>query len=390
MSILVLNTGSSSLKFSLFDDQVLETSITGQVDWHDGQSSTLTVKPTGQAERTSECQVGDPGAAATLVIATVNDPGIAAIGHRVVHGGTKFHQSIRIDQAVEAEIKHLTDLAPLHNPPALLAIDAAIKSLPGVPQVAVFDTSFFAHLPRSAAIYPVPQTWTKDYGIRKFGFHGISHSYCSTRAAEILGRDIKTLKIVVCHLGNGASAAAINGGIGVDTTMGFTPLTGLMMGTRSGEVDPGVLLYLMKEKGLTADQVDNALNHESGLIGVSGVSNDYRKVEQAATKGDDNAKLALEIYAARVRSSIGALAATLGGLDALVFAAGVGENSAMLRAAACNGLEFLGVRLDHAKNEASPRDSDIARAESTARVLVIHTREDLVIARETRRIGLYG
>ncbi len=392
MSILVLNTGSSSLKFALFDAGAQDVLVGGEVDWH-GQDhpSELVVRPAGGGESRTPCDAADAGAAARLAIETVAGPGldpgaIAAIGHRIVHGGGRFRESVRVDAAVEAEIGRLTGLAPLHNPPALAALAAAKAARPGVPQVAVFDTSFFADLPRSAAVYPVPRDWTDRLGIRRFGFHGISHAYCAGRVAEILGRDPGSLRLVVCHLGNGCSASAIRGGVPVDTTMGFTPLTGLMMGTRSGSVDPGILLYLMRAHGMTADQLDDALNHASGLLGVSGVSADYRKVEQAADAGDDRARLALEIYAARVRSAIGALAATLGGLDALVFAAGVGENSATLRAAACDGLRFLGVRLDPARNADHPRDVDIAENDSPARILVVHTREELMIAREVRRL----
>ena len=392
MGILVLNTGSSSLKFSLFDDKAREADVEGEVDWH-GQDhpAELVVCRDGQPEQRSPCDAHEPGAAATLAIRTVKDTldsgrKIAAIGHRIVHGGSRFRESARIDSALEAELDHLTELAPLHNPPALKAIAAAKAEEPGVPQVAVFDTSFFADLPRSAAIYPTPWEWHEDFGIRRYGFHGISHAYCAGRAAEILGRDPLGLRLVICHLGNGCSASAVRGGVAIDTTMGFTPLTGLMMGTRSGSVDPGILLYLMKERGLTADQIDDSLNHASGLLGVSGVSADYRKVESAANAGNDRAKLALEIYAARVRSAIGAFAATLGGVDALVFAAGVGENSATLRLAACEGLDFLGIRLDLTRNAAHPRDTDIAEANSPTRILVIHTREDLMIAREVLRL----
>jgi acetate kinase len=392
LSILVLNTGSSSLKFSLFDDQAVEVAIEGEVDWRGkDQPAELIVRQPGEPERRSPCDAAEPGAAAKLAIRTVTDAvrsanEISAIGHRIVHGGTRFRESVRIDPSVESELENLTELAPLHNPPALKAIAASRLEQPDIPQVAVFDTSFFANLPRSAAIYPTPWAWHEDYGIRRFGFHGISHAYCSQEAAKILGRDIANLKLVVCHLGNGASAAGVLNGVAVGTTMGFTPLAGLMMGTRSGEVDPGILLYLLKEKGLTADQVDDALNHQSGLLGVSGISSDYRQVEEAANGGNDRAKLALEIYAARVRSSIGALAATLGGLDALVFAGGVGENSATLRASACEGLGFLGIKLDPSKNTAHPRDADIAEPNSPSRVLVIHTREDLMIAREVLRL----
>jgi acetate kinase len=392
LSILVLNTGSSSLKFSLFDDEAVEVSVDGEVDWRGpDQGAELVIRQAGQPDRRSRTDASDPAAAATLAIRSAREalgPGsrLAAIGHRIVHGGTRFLESVRIDPAFESQLDHLAELAPLHNPPALKAIEAARSEEPDIPQVAAFDTSFFAHLPDSAAIYPTPWAWHEDHGIRRFGFHGLSHAYCSQEAAKILNREPSSLKLVICHLGNGASAAAVRNGKAVGTTMGFTPLAGLMMGTRSGEVDPGILLYLMKEKGLTADDLDDALNHRSGLLGVSGVSSDYRQVEEAAKAGNARAKLALEIYAARVRSAIGALAATLGGLDAVVFAGGVGENSATLRVAACEGLEFLGVRLDAARNTAHPRDADIAEADSPSRVLVVHTREDLMIAREVRRL----
>ena len=390
MGILVLNTGSSSLKFSLFDDRASEVRFGGEVDWHGkDRPAELIVRPSGQPERRSSRDATEPGAAATLAIRTVadavgTDSKIAAIGHRIVHGGSRFRESVRIDSALESELDHLAELAPLHNPPALKAIEAAKAARPDVPQVAVFDTSFFAALPRWASVYPVPWDWHERYGIRRYGFHGISHEYCSGAAAEILKRDLSTLRLVVCHLGNGCSAAAIKGGVAIGTTMGFTPLAGLMMGTRSGDVDPGVLLYLIQQRGMTADQVEKALNQESGLLGVSGLSGDYREVEEAADGGNDRARLALEIYAARVRSAIGGLSASMGGLDAVVFAGGVGENSATLRASVCEGLGFLGVHLDGTSNVARAHDVDIATTDSPARILVIHTREDLLIAREVR------
>ena len=396
MGILVLNTGSSSLKFSFFLDKGDEPALDGQVDWKgQGRPPELLIRRPGQTDRRSTCEAADPGAAANLAIRTVADAmgdgsTIEAIGHRVVHGGPRFRESVRIDASLETELAALAELAPLHNPPALRAIDAAMRERPDVPHVAVFDTTFFRDLPRSASVYPTPWEWHEAYGIRRYGFHGISHAYCAGKAATMLGRDPSSLKLVVCHLGNGASAAAILGGVAIGTTMGFTPLAGLMMGTRSGDVDPGILLDLMKGKGLTAEELDDALNHHSGLLGVSGVSSDYREVEEAARQGHDRASLALEIYAARVRSAIGGFAATLGGLDAVVFAGGVGENSATLRASACEGLSFLGLRLDPSKNEKHPRDTDIdtdiAEADSPARILVVHTREDLMIAREVRRL----
>jgi len=392
LSILVLNTGSSSLKFSLFDDQAAEVAVDGEVDWRgEKPSGELIVRQPGQADRRSTSEATEPGAAARLAIQTVREAvgsshKIQAIGHRIVHGGPRFRESVQIDSSFEAELGHLAELAPLHNPPALKAIAAARLEEPDITQVAVFDTTFFANLPRSAAIYPIPWAWSEDLGIRRYGFHGISHAYCSEQAAKLMNRELSTLKLVVCHIGNGASAAAVLNGVAVGTTMGFTPLPGLMMGTRSGDVDPGILLYLMKEKGFTADQIDDALNHQSGLLGVSGVSSDYRQVEQASANGHDRAKLALEIYASKIRSSIGGLSASMGGLDAVVFAGGIGQNSASLRAAACEGLGFLGIHLDASKNSDHPHDTDIAQADSPSRVLVIQTREDLMIAREVRRL----
>jgi len=390
LSWLVLNTGSSSLKFGLFDKGANTPLVQGSVNWREGQSAELSVQVGDGPKSPRSCDVSDPGGAATLaieaVLAASDRAEIRAVGHRIVHGGTKFQESVQITPEVEADIQQLIELAPLHNPPALAGLASAQKTLPDLPQVAVFDTSFFGDLPRQSVTLPIPQSWTKDWGIRRFGFHGISHSYCAGRAAEILGRDPSTLRLVICHLGNGCSASAIRGGKPVDTSMSFTPLDGLMMGTRSGSVDPGVLLYLLKENKIDRDGLDDALNHQSGLLGVSGVSGDYRKVEAAADGGNDQARLALEIYVARIRSTIGGMAATLGGVDALVFAAGVGENSATLRSAACSGLDFMGIKLDAARNEAKPVDADIAATDSPTRVLVVHTQEELMIAREVRRL----
>ena len=390
MSWLVLNTGSSSLKFGLFDAEVSDASVHGSINWH-GAEAELTVQVGDGPPTKHKCATSDPGGAATQAIRTILDSGvdaktIAGVGHRIVHGGIKFQASIRIDAAVEADIHQLTELAPLHNPPALAGLASAQKLLPDVPQVAVFDTAFFKDLPPESITLPVPRRWTDDWGIRRFGFHGISHSYCASHAPEILGKPADSLRLVVCHLGNGCSASAIRGGKPIDTSMSFTPLDGLMMGTRSGSIDPGVILYLLKEGKIDRDGIDDSLNHESGLIGVSGVASDYQQVEAAANAGNDRARLALAIYVARVRATIGAMAATLGGIDALVFAAGVGEHSSTFRATACAHLDFMGIRLDPTLNDGRPVDADIAAPDSTARVLVIHTREELVIAREVKRV----
>jgi acetate kinase len=401
MKILVLNAGSSTLKFSLFavtPDEAGEQA-SGMIDWSDGTRPTqahLTVQGVpGDSHLTWEVPADrhDAGVAEVLAALARPDPPligspaeIAAVGHRVVHGGTTYRESVRIDAAVQAEIGRLAALAPLHNPPALAGIEAAQRALPGVPQVAVFDTAFHATLPPEAYIYPVPYAWYSDWGIRRFGFHGISHAYCAGRAAEVLGRPLAELRLVTCHLGNGCSLAAIAGGHSVDTTMGFTPLEGLMMGTRPGSVDPGVLLYVQQQHGLSAAALDDILNHQSGLLGISGVSSDMRAVEAAAKEGQERAVLALTLFAARARAGIAAMTAALGGLDALVFTAGIGEHAVAMRAAICERLGFMGVTVDPQRNTPAAVDQDIALAGAAVHVLVIHTQEDLLIARETARV----
>ncbi len=395
MSILVINAGSSSLKFGLFDAEARDALATGLIDWTgDPKNAELAIRPRDGAEVRSRVDVAHHRAAvaqavtrlAALDIAREGpSPDITLVGHRVVHGGARFRQSVRIDASVKAGIAELAELAPLHNPSALEAIEAAEQALPTATHVAVFDTAFFADLPPRAFVYPLPYAWYTDWGVRRFGFHGISHAYCAGRAAELLGRP--SGRVVICHLGNGCSATAVRDGKAVATTMGFTPLEGLMMGTRSGSVDPGILIYVQRRRGLSVDQTDQALNHESGLLGVSGVSSDYRQVETAAQAGQERARLALEIFADRVRATIGALAVGLGGVDALVFTAGIGEHSAGLREAACQGLQCLGLRLDPQRNATCRPDADIAMPDSSGRILVVQTREELMIAREARAVG---
>jgi acetate kinase len=389
MNVLVLNAGSSSLKFSLFAGGQDEPGASGQIDWKAaGQPAGVQFQVVGRPVQREEATVRDYAGAVRHVVQLLREagPAVAAVGHRVVHGGATFITSVPIDAAVKEALGRLVELAPLHNPPALEAIAAAEAALPGVPQVAVFDTAFHATLPPEAYLYPVPYAWYEDWGIRRFGFHGISVAYCTGRAAELLGRDAAGLRLVICHLGNGCSATAVRGGASVATTMGFTPLEGLMMGTRAGSVDPGAVLYVQRAHGLSAGQVEDALNHHSGLLGVSGIASDFREVQAAARQGNERARLALAIYAGRVRAAVGALAATLGGVDALVFTAGVGENAADLRAAAAAGLECLGLHLDPGRNARCRPDADVAAADSPGRILVIHTREDLLIAREARRV----
>src|SRR5262249_1556322 len=325
--------------------------------------------------------------------------GLAAVGQRVVHGG-QFTSSVRITPQIRTRITALADLAPLHNPPSLETLAAAEAQLPGVPHVAVFDTAFHATLPPEARTYPVPDRWTRDWGIHRFGFHGLSHAYCARRAAEMLSRvsvvarspDRATVgrpwhnaegsRLVICHLGHGCSAAAVRGGRCVDTTMGFTPLEGLMMATRSGSIDPSIVLHVQQHHGLTAQQVETALNRESGLLGVSGISADMRQVLAAAQEDHEQARLALGIYTHRVRPAIGALAVTMGGIDALVFTAGVGEHASEVRQSICAGLECLGLELDAQANAGCRPDADVASSSSRGRILVIATREDVTMLRE--------
>ncbi len=306
---------------------------------------------------------------------------IDIVGHRVVHGGQDYQQSTLISPDVKEAIARLSVFAPVHNPVNLEGIETLEKILGNVPQVAVFDTAFHAQLPPAAFVYPGPYEWLEN-GIRRYGFHGISHQYCARRAAQILNPDLTDLRLISCHLGNGCSLAAIRGGVSVDTTMGFTPLDGLMMGSRSGAIDPGIIIHLLRREDLTSEKLDNILNRNSGLKGISGVSSDMRQIGEAITQGNERAQLALDIYIHRLRAGIAAMLASLGGLDALIFTAGVGENSAVVRAAACEAFGFMGLKLDGEKNQQSSVDEDIAAVDSAARVLVIHTQEDWEIARE--------
>jgi acetate kinase len=393
MLILVLNAGSSSLKFSLIESDGERTLAEGHADWS-GDAAHYAFQPAGGRPVAAD----DIGRSYADVVPRAladlkrSDPPVlddvsrvTAVGHRVVHGGPRFTEAVRITPEVRHELEALISLAPLHNPPSLAALIAAEAALPHAIHVAAFDTAFHTTLPPEARIYPVPYTWTADWGIRRYGFHGLSHAYCSARARELLGPD-RSRRVVVAHLGQGCSLAAVRDGRSIDTTMGYTPLEGLMMGTRSGSVDPGVVVEVQRRHGLSADAVDGALNRESGLLGVSGVSADLRAVQAAADAGNERARLALAIYAHRIRSGVGAMAASLGGLDALVFTAGVGEHAAAVRADVCEGLGAFGLELDSDANQACRPDADIARPDSPARILVIGTREDLTIARAVERV----
>jgi acetate kinase len=350
--VLVVNAGSSSLKLRLLgDDDELE------------------------AERDLDAgePIGDLGELA----------GAEATGHRVVHGGTRFSQAVRVDDEVLAALRELTVLAPLHQPAALDALGAVGRALPGVPAVACFDTAFHATLPRAAATYPLPRAWRERHPLRRFGFHGLSHAYAARRAAGLLGR--ADLRVVTCHLGAGASLAAVRGATCVDTTMGFTPLEGLCMATRSGSVDPGLVLWLLRHGGLDADEVEDGLEHESGLRGLAGDA-DMRAVLAAAADGSPDARLALDVYVHRLRAAIAAMAASLGGLDALVFTGGVGEHAPEVRAATAAGLGFLGVAVDEDPQAPVALDAEISARGAAVRTLVVAAREDLEIARQVRAL----
>jgi acetate kinase len=364
--VFVLNTGSSSVKFQLID--VASGAVSGR----------------GIEER-----IGLPGGAADhaeavgRILDRIDLGAVDAVGHRVVHGGDRFAEAVVIDDAVEQGIDDLAPLAPLHNPPALAAIRAARRAMPSLPQVAVFDTAFHHTLPPAAAAYAIDAALAAEHGIRRYGFHGTSYRIVSERAAERLGRPLEELRMVVLHLGNGASAAAISGGRSVDTSMGLTPLEGLVMGTRYGDIDPAVLLYLARNAGMGADDLDDLLNHRSGLLGLAGHS-DVRELVDAAEGGDAASRLALEVYLHRIRHYIGAYAAVLGGIDALVFTAGVGENSAVVRSGAVDGLGFLGIRVDPSLNAGRASGGRIiSPPDSPVSVLVVPTDEELQIARET-------
>jgi acetate kinase len=391
MKILVCNSGSSSLKFGLFEADEELLLAEGNIDWTT-RPTRLVLRRPGRPEMREELHLREHSEAVERIRAELQAGPSAplhdlqdlnAVGHRVVHGGRRFSAAVRITPEVKSAIGELSELAPLHNPASLEGILAIEQVLPSVPQVAVFDTAFHTTLPAAAQTYALPRTWRTEWGIHRYGFHGLSHAYCAGRAGEMLGHNRS--RFVVAHLGNGASVSAVRDGICVDTSMGFTPLEGEVMGTRSGSLDPGVLLYVLRRKGLTVEQLDHALNYESGLLGLSGISSDMRRILKEAPNSPD-ARLALEVYVHRLVQTIGAMAATLGGVDGLVFTAGVGENSAQVRELVCANLGHLGLELDATANAHCKPDADIASRASPGRILVISTREDLTIVRETRRL----
>ncbi len=376
--VLVVNAGSSSLKLSLLDGDGGDSAAN-----NGGEDITVAAREL-DAPR---AQV-DPEALREALGEGLGDAD--AIGHRIVHGGERFRAAVAVDAGVEAELRALVDLAPLHQPKSLAALDAVSAELPGLPAVACFDTAFHATLPAAAATYALPREWRERWGLRRYGFHGLSHAWVARRTPALLGRDAQGLRIVSCHLGAGASLCAIADGASQDTTMGFTPLEGLVMATRSGSVDPGMLLWLMEHEELSAAELADALEHRSGLLGLAG-SADMREIVRRAAARDASemcrsARLALDVYIHRLRAGVAAMAASLGGLDALVFTGGVGQHGAVVRARAAAGLAFLGVELDGARNDAADGDAEIGAAGAGARTLVIAAREDVEIARQVRAV----
>ncbi|GAA5162392.1 acetate kinase [Pseudonocardia eucalypti] len=360
MNVLVVNAGSSSLKLRLLDQ-------------HDRVVDQLDVDDWDDATDTTELR---------RFVATVGR--VDAVGHRIVHGGTEFREAVVIDEGVRDRIAALTELAPLHQPRGVAGIDALTDTLPDTPTVACFDTAFHTAMPAAAATYALPHAWNERYRLRRYGFHGLSHAYIAERAAQLVGRPVETLRTVSCHLGAGASLAAIAGGRSVDTTMGFTPLAGLVMATRTGSIDPGLLLWLTRHTDHTPDQLAHVLEHESGLAGLTGGTGDMRDIEHAADAGDPRAQLALAVYLHRLRREIAAMTAALGGLDVLAFTGGVGEHSALVRREAVTGLRYLGVAIDEDRNHDPHTDTDISAPDTAVRTLVVTAREDLQIARQTR------
>ena len=396
MKILIVNCGSSSVKYQLFqlpDNFCLAKGMVSRIGM---SGAVLTHKPHDRPEVTISAEILDHTVAIEHVIAILLSPNhgviknreeIAAVGHRVVHGGEQFTASCLVTPEIMLELRKLIELAPLHNPHNIRGINATQQNLPGVPNVAVFDTAFHHKMPEHAFIYPLPYILYRKYRIRRYGFHGMNHHFVSKRAAELLGTTREKLKIITCHLGNGASMSAVDRGTSVDTTMGFTPLEGLMMGTRCGDIDPAIILHMIGKEELSLHEANTMLNKHSGLVGVSGVSSDMREIIEEMNNGTKSAKLAFDIYCYRVKKYLGAYAAAMGGLDCIVFSAGIGENSAVVRQACVDGMQFMGVELDKAANEAARnKEAVISTAASKVKVVVVPANEELVIAMDTAEI----
>jgi acetate kinase len=395
MNLLVINCGSSSLKYQLIEAVTEVVLAKGLVEKIGLETGIFTHSPAGKHKIVQKENIPDHTAALHLVmtaltsekhgvIASLDE--IHAAGHRIVHGGDFYSESVLIDDQVMEALEECIELAPLHNPANITGINACTALLPNIPQVAVFDTAFHQTMPPEAYMYPLPYEYYEKYKVRKYGFHGTSHKFVSQRAATFLGKDIEQLKIITCHLGNGASISAVKNGRSIDTTMGFTPLEGLAMGTRCGSIDPSIVTFLMEKEHMTTDQVYDVLNKESGVLGISGVSSDFRDIESAAENGNERAILAIDVFNYKVKTAIGSYVAAMNGVDAIVFTAGLGENSGSNRKDICEGLSYLGITIDDEKNRIRGQENMISTLDSTVKVLVIPTDEELAIARDTKKI----
>lgn len=392
MNVLVINCGSSSLKYQFIDMTTEHVLAKGLVERIGISGSVLTHQTTGKEKVKIEQPMSDHKVALKLVLDALMDKNygaigdineISAVGHRVVHGGEAFAKSAIIDENVLKAIEDCIELAPLHNPPNLIGINACREILPNVPMVAVFDTAFHQTMPKSSYLYGLPYEYYEKYKIRRYGFHGTSHMYVAQRAAQILGKKLEELNIITCHLGNGASVTAVEKGVSVDTSMGFTPLEGLSMGTRCGDIDPAIVTFLMEKENLNPSQINDVLNKKSGVLGLSEVSSDFRDIEKEAEKGNENASIALETYYKRVKKYIGAYMAEMGYVDAIVFTAGLGENSKDARLEICSGMEKIGISIDKTLNDIRGEERVISANDSKVKVLIVPTNEELMIARDT-------
>lgn len=391
--VIAINAGSSSLKFQLFEMPNEDVITSGIVERIGLKDSIFTISVNGEKiKETSDIPNHDVAVKMLLdklttlgIIKSLDE--IEGIGHRVVHGGEIFTDSVLITDDVLAKIEELSELAPLHNPANITGIKSFHQVLPNIPAIAVFDTAFHQTMPEKSFLYSLPYEYYKKYGIRKYGFHGTSHKYVSQKAAEMLGRPLEQIRLISCHLGNGASIAAIEGGKSIDTSMGFTPLAGVTMGTRSGNIDPALIPYIMEKTGFTADEVLDVLNKKSGMLGVSGLSSDLRDIEELASQGNERAELALEVFASRIHKYIGSYAARMYGVDAIIFTAGIGENSDVIRARVLKGLEFMGVYWDPALNNTRGNERFINYPHSPVKVMVIPTNEEVMIARDVVRLS---
>lgn len=395
MIIFVVNCGSSSIKYQLLNMNGEQVLAKGLIERIGMEGSVLKHTPTGKYTVDISAEIPDHSVGIQMALDALTNKEygvidsmdeIDAVGHRVVHGGERFTDSVLISDDVLNGIEACAEIAPLHNPPNLYGIKACMRLMYNTPQVAVFDTAFHQTMPKVAYLYGLPYEMYVKYGLRRYGFHGTSHKYVAQQAAEMMGEHMSDLRFITCHLGNGASIAAIKYGKSIDTSMGYTPLEGLVMGTRSGEIDPAIIPFLMEKENMNAQQIDDYLNRRSGILGISGLSSDFRDLESAANRGDERSQLAIDIFAYKVKKYIGGYVAAMGGVDAIIFTAGLGENSPFMRDKICNGLEYLGTRIDPELNKLRGKQMEISIKRARVKIFVIPTNEELVIARDTLNI----